>query len=192
MMKKIALTTALALSAFAHAADYKIDPHHTNARFAIDHFGASTNTGGFYGIEGTLSFDPQAGTGAVDVTIPLASLNTGNKDFDNHMKSADLFEAEKFPEMRFVSSKWHFEDGKVSQVDGDLTIMGKTHPVSLKASKFGCYDNPILKARVCGGDFETTLDRTQWGMNFLLEAGIPKDVHVMIQIEAAQVEEAKK
>lgn len=188
MMKKITLTTVLAVAAVAHGADYTIDPHHTNARFAIDHFGASTNTGGFYGIEGTLSFDAQADSGAVDVVIPVASLNTGNSAFDGHMKSADLLHAEKFPELRFVSSKWHFADGKVSQVDGDLTLLGQTHPVSLKATKFGCYDSPKLKTQVCGGDFETTLDRSLWGMNFLLEAGIPKEVQVNIQIEAAKKE----
>lgn len=186
MMKKIALSAILALAMTAHAAEFDFDPHHTNARFAIDHFGTTTNTGGFYGLEGSLTFDAEAGTGAVEVVIPVKNLSTGVEAFDNHLKSADLFDMEKHPEIRFVSSKWHMADGKVTQIDGDLTLLGQTHPVSLKASKFNCYDNPMMKKEVCGGDFHATLDRTQWGMNFLVDAGMSKEVELTIQIEAAK------
>lgn len=74
MMKKIALPAILGLAFAAHAAEFELDPHHTNARFAIDHFGTTTNTGGFYNLEGTLTFDAEAGTGAVEVVIPVKNL----------------------------------------------------------------------------------------------------------------------
>lgn len=186
MMKKIALSAVMAFAALAQAAEYEIDPGHTNVRFAIDHFATSTNVGGFYGLEGTVTFDEEAQTGSVDVAIPVKNINSGNKDFDGHLQSPDLFDAEKHPEMRFVSTKWHFADGKVTQVDGDLTLLGQTHPVTLTASKFNCYDNPRMKKEVCGGDFHTTLDRTQWGMNYLVDVGMTKDVDIAIQIEAAK------
>ena len=64
--------------------------------------------------------------------------------------------------------------------------MGKTHPVTLKATKFNCYQSPMLKTEVCGGDFETVIDRTQWGMNYLVNAGMTKNVKLDIQIEAAK------
>jgi polyisoprenoid-binding protein YceI len=119
LMKKTLFAGLLAVAAgAASAATYTIDSHHANARFAIDHFGATTNTGGFYNLTGTVAFDPKAQTGSVDVRIPVSSLNTGNARFDEHLKSADLFNAAQYPEMRFQSSKWHFKGNKVSSVEG--------------------------------------------------------------------------
>ena len=88
--------------------------------------------------------------------------------------------------MRFVSTKFHFSGGKVSAVDGKLPLLGKTHPVKLTANKFNCYQSPMLKTEVCGGDFSTTIDRTQWGMNYLVKEGMTKNVRIDIQIEAAK------
>ena len=62
----------------------------------------------------------------------------------------------------------------------------KTHPITLNATKFNCYDSPLLKTQVCGGDFETVLDRSQWGIDYLIDKGMSKDVKVVIQIEAAK------
>ncbi len=186
-MKKILFTAfTAALAAGAAAATYKIDPHHANARFAIDHFATSTNIGGFYNLNGTLQFDPAKRTGGIDLSIPVNNLQSGSTDFTQHLKSSDLFNAEKYPEIRFVSTRFHFKGNKVSRVDGNLTLLGQTHPVSLKATKFNCYQSPMLKAEVCGGDFETTIDRTKWGMDYLVSAGMSKNVKLNIQIEAAK------
>ena len=71
----------------------------------------------------------------------------------------------------------------------DITVtdkLGKTAPVTLKATQFNCYDSPMLKREVCGGDFETTIDRTQWGMNYGVEWGFPKNVRLVVQIEAVK------
>ena len=67
-----------------------------------------------------------------------------------------------------------------------ITLLGKTAPVTLKATQFNCYDSPMLKREVCGGDFETTIDRTQWGMNYGVEWGFPKNVRLVVQIEAVK------
>lgn len=186
---KIALT-ALALAGVAHAGTYEVDSYHTNARFAIDHFNTSTNVGGFYGLKGTLDFDLTAKTGKIDITIPVANLQTGSDAFTGHLKSADLFNAEKHPTMRFVSSKFNFvgkgKKAKLRSVDGHLTLLGQTHPVRLTATKFGCYNSPMLKTEVCGGDFSTTIDRTKWGMNYLVDVGMSKNVRIDIQIEAGK------
>ncbi|MDO5058565.1 MAG: YceI family protein [Neisseria sp.] len=186
-MKKTLLTVALSAAAsFAAAADYELDAAHTNARFAIDHFGTSTNVGGFFGLEGKMTFDAAKQNGKIDLVIPVAKLQTGSEHFTGHLKSADLFDAEKFPEMRFVSDKFHFKNGKVSRVDGKLTLLGQTRPVSLKAKKFNCYQSPMLKTEVCGGDFTAKIDRTQWGMNYLTDVGMSKKVRLDIQVEAAK------
>lgn len=183
-MKKYALLALAALSS-AHAATYKIDPFHTNVRFEIDHFGTSTNHAGIYGIEGQLEFDRAAQTGNVTVEFPV-KFNSGNEHFDGHLASADIFNVEKFATIKFVSKQFNFDGDKVKSVEGDLTLLGQTHPVTLNATKFNCYDSPMLKAEVCGGDFVAELDRSVWGVNYLVDVGVSKDVKVTVQIEAAK------
>lgn len=185
-MKKLAVLASLMAAATATASTYKIDPYHANARFSIDHFGTSSNVGGFYNLTGELKLDMEKLTAEIDVTIPVSSLQASSQEFTNHLKSADLFNAEKFPEMRFVSTKVNFDNQKITEVEGNLTLLGKTNPVILKATKFNCYDSPMLKTQVCGGDFVTSIDRTEWGMDYLVDVGMTKTVEIAIQIEAAK------
>ena len=170
----------------SNSTSYKLDPNHANVRFAIDHFGTTTNTGGFYGLTGDMEYNPAKRMGIINVDIPVNSLNTGSEAFDKHLKSGDFFDAEKYPTANFKSTKFHFKNGKVTKVDGNLTLLGKTNPVSLKATKFNCYNSPMLNAQVCGGDFETTIDRTKWGMDTYVKMGFAKDVKLNIQVEAVQ------
>ena len=122
-MKKTLLAILLSTSAgVVAAASYSLDPHHTNARFAADHHETSTNVGGFFLLEGKLQFDPAQKTGSVDIVIPLSKLNSGNPDFDQHLKTADFFNAEKFPEMRYVA--W---DVAITP-DGPTFIEGNSFP----------------------------------------------------------------
>ena len=67
---------------------------------------------------------------------------------------------------------------------GQLTLLGQTHPVTLKATQFNCYQSPMLKREVCGGDFETTIDRSQWGLNYGIDWGFTKNVRLVVQVEA--------
>lgn len=181
----VAAATALTTGA-AQAANYAIDPTHTFVTFEISHFGASTNRARFDKKQGTVEFDRAAKTGKVDITIDTTSVNSGTPQFDKHLQSADLFDAAKHPTIKFVSDKFSFNGDKVSEVSGQLTLLGKTAPVTLKATQFNCYDSPMLKREVCGGDFETTIDRTQWGMNYGVEWGFPKNVRLVVQIEAVK------
>ena len=186
-MKKIVLTALMAAAATtAASATYQIDPLHTNARFAIDHFATSTNVGGFYGLTGSLQFDQTKREGSVDLTIPVNSLQSSSSEFTEHLRSADLFHAAQYPHIHFVSTKFNYVGKKLTSVDGNLTMLGKTHPVKLKAEKFNCYNSPMAKAEVCGGDFSTTIDRSKWGMNYLVDAGMTKKVKLDIQIEAVK------
>ena len=181
----IALLASLGtLSVASNAATYEIDPNHANARFSVDHFGTSTNAGGFYGLTGIVDFDQKAKKGFVGVTIPISNLDTGNKAFNKHLKSADFFNVEKYPTAYFKSTEWQFDGDKVKAVKGNLTLLDQTHPVTLKATKFNCYDSPMLKTQVCGGDFETTIDRTKWGIDTYTDGGMMKNIKLNIQIEA--------
>lgn len=180
-----ALAGLSTVSVLGQAATYEIDPHHAHARFSVDHFGTSTNAGGFYGLSGIVEYAPEAKKGFVGITIPIGSLDTGIKAFDNHLKSPDFFNVEKYPTAYFKSTEWQFDGDKVTAVKGDLTLLDQTHPITLTATKFNCYDSPILKTQACGGDFETTIDRTKWGIDTFTDGGMMKDVKLNIQIEAS-------
>ena len=181
----VAAATALTAGA-AQAANYAIDPTHTFVTFEISHFGATTNRARFDKKQGTVEFDRAAKTGKVDISIDVTSVNSGTPQFDKHLQSADLFDAAKHPTIKFVSDKFSFNGDKVSEVSGQLTLLGKTAPVTLKATQFNCYDSPMLKREVCGGDFETTIDRTQWGVNYGIDWGFTKNVRLVVQIEAVK------
>jgi polyisoprenoid-binding protein YceI len=185
-MRTYLLAAAFGLSAFsaAQANTYAIDPTHTFATYEIGHFGTSTNRGRFDRKEGSVTFDRAAKTGKVDITIDLASVNTGVEPLNKHLQSKDFFNVADFPSARFVGDKFSFKGDKVSAVSGTLTMRGKTVPLTLKASNFNCYTNPMLKREVCGGDFETTLKRSQWGVDYGLEFGFPDDVRLLVQVEA--------
>ena len=181
-----ALAAAGLFTAAAHAApaNYAIDPTHTFATFEIDHFGASVNRARFDKKSGTVQFDKAGKTGKVEVMLDMNSVNSGTPGFDKHLKSADIFNTEKFPEAKFVSDKFVFDGDKLKEVTGQLTMLGVTKPVTLTAKQFTCYENPMLKREVCGGDFYATIDRTQWGVNYGIDWGFSKNVGLVLQIEA--------
>jgi polyisoprenoid-binding protein YceI len=190
-MKKtlLALTAASALfatAAQAQSATYAIEPTHTFVTFEIDHFGTSTNRGRFDKKEGTVQFDRAGKTGKVDITIDVDSVNTGTGPFNSHLKSAEILNVAAYPTARFVSDKFVFDGDKVKEVTGQFTLLGKTHPVTLKASKFNCYQNPMLKREVCGGDFEATIKRSLWGASYGLNYGFADDMRLVIQVEAVK------
>ena len=184
---RLAFAAALLVTAGpALAAQYEIDPHHTYVAFEIGHFGTSTNRAQFEKTSGSIDFDRSAKNGKVDVRVDTQSLHSGSAEFDKHLQSADLFNTAKYPEMRFVSDRFEFDGDRVARVHGQLTLLGKTAPLVLSSTQFNCYQSPILKAEVCGGDFEGNIDRTQWGMDYLVAMGMPKKVRLVVQIEAAK------
>jgi polyisoprenoid-binding protein YceI len=187
-MKNLLLTAALGLSLGvpALAATYAIDPTHTFVFYEIGHFGTSTNRGRFDRKEGTVQFDRAAKTGKVEISFDLSAISTGVAPLDKHLQGADFFDTAKHPSARFVGEKFVFSGDKVTEVNGTLTMLGKTQPVTLKATQFNCYMNPMLKREVCGGDFETTIKRSLWGMNWGLNMGVPDDVRLLIQVEAVK------
>ena len=179
----LAATLALAGTAHAQSATYNIDPTHTFVTFEVSHFGTSTVRGRFDKKEGSIQFDRAAKTGKLDITIDMASISSGVAPFDKHLQSADFFNVAAHPTARFTADGLSFDGDKLARINGTLTLLGKTGPVVLTASRFNCYDNPFFKRQVCGGDFETTIKRSQWGMVYGLP-GIPDDVKLTVQAEA--------
>jgi polyisoprenoid-binding protein YceI len=174
---------AAASAAHAESVTYKIEPTHTFIYFEAKHFGTSTARGRWDKKDGEITIDRAAKTGRAQITIDMASINTGVEPFNDHLKSKDFFNVAVNPKGFFVGDKFKFDGDKVTEVTGELTFNGKSGPATLKATNFNCYTNPQLKKDVCGGDFETTITRSQWDMKYGVPF-IPDNIRVLIQIEA--------
>lgn len=185
-LSALVLAAALAapMAASAEPVTYAIDPSHTSVMFEVLHFGTTTNRGRFQKNSGTVTIDRAAKTGKVDLTLDMAGINTGIAPFDKHLSGPDFFDVANHPTARFVGDTFVFDGDKVSEVRGQLTLRGATHPVTLKADRFGCFDHPMLKRQVCGGDFRTTIKRSLWGVNWGLPSGAPDETPLVIQVEA--------
>ena len=169
----------------AEAITYNVEPTHTYVTFEVRHFATSTNRGRFDKKEGSITIDRAAKTGKADITIDMTSISTGLALFDKHLRGENFFKAADFPTATFVGDKFTFDGDKVTAVAGTLTLLGKSQPVTLTGSHFNCYENPFVKREVCGGDFETTIQRSSYGMTYGLP-GIPDNIKLVIQVEAVK------
>jgi polyisoprenoid-binding protein YceI len=114
------------------AADYKIDPAHSSANFAVTHMGLSKVRGSFGSVQGTVSYDPaNVAATRVEATIDVNTVNTNDAKRDGHLRSPDFFETEKFPTMSFVSTKVESAGNGNLKVSGNLTMKGVSKPVVL-------------------------------------------------------------
>ena len=165
-----AITLGLAVASvatlsLAKPVAYQIDPTHTATVFAWNHFGFSTPSANFSDIQGTISVDnAKPANSAVNVTIPLSSLNTNVKALDDHLKNADFFDAEKYPNITFKSTKVQALGQNKYKITGDLTVKNVTKPVVLDAvlNKQGVH--PMTKAESIGFNATTSFDRSAFGV----------------------------
>jgi polyisoprenoid-binding protein YceI len=178
------LIAAAATTAHAESATYTIDPSHTFVTFEASHYGTSTLRGRFDKKDGAVTLDKSGKTGKAEITIDMSSVSTGVPPLDTELKNKQFFNAAEFSSAKFSADKFSFNGDKVTEVVGTLTLLGKTQPVTLRATNFNCYINPMLKRETCGGDFETTITRGQYGMSYGLNFGLPDAIHLLIQIEA--------
>ncbi len=167
MLKQLVISSALLLPVTALAAPvtYTIDPSHTYPHFAVSHLGFSTMHGRFDKTEGSIVIDQEAKTGSVKIVIDASSINTAHKKRDEHLRSPDFLNAAEFPEITFESTNVSI-DGESATVEGELTILGVTKPVTLDVSKISCGVHPFNKKEVCGFDATTSVNRLDFGMTY--------------------------
>ncbi|MDE1948962.1 MAG: polyisoprenoid-binding protein [Burkholderiales bacterium] len=180
------ISLGVAGAARAQVDSYTIDVTHTAVYYEYPHLDLSTNRGRFSVKGGTVQFDPAGRSGRVDLTIDTSSVNSGVVLMNRKMQGPDLFDSADFPTGRFLADRFEFDGDKLVAVQGQLTLRGRSNPVTLSARRFNCYFNPLLERRTCGGDFDTTIQRSQWGIDWGLGMGMPDAVHLLIQVEAIQ------
>lgn len=187
-MKKIAIPFLMStllgvVSAYGAPQSYLVDSRHTYPRFEVSHFGFSKHSGVFTKSTGNIVFDSAAKTGQVDIVIQAASINTGAEDLEKVLRSATFFDVEKYPQLTFRSQSLQFEGDRPSSVQGQLTMLGVTQPLTLTFENFNCGAHPVSKKEECGAHLTGTLKRSDYGMKSLLP-GIGDDVKLTVQVEA--------
>ncbi|EIJ44217.1 hypothetical protein BegalDRAFT_3399 [Beggiatoa alba B18LD] len=184
-MKKTLLSAVLlGLSTTVFAADtLTIDSTHTFPSFEINHMGFSTQRGRFNSTKGTVVLDTQKKTGSVDIVIDATSIDTGLAKLEEHLRGEDFFNVEKFPTLTFKSTSVNFKDDKPAFIEGNLTLLGTTKPVTLTVNYFNCGTNPITKKYHCGVDATTSIKRSEFGMSTYVPA-VSDEVKISIQAEA--------
>ncbi len=186
-MKRPLLAAALALAstvAFAAPLTYKIDANHTDVVASWSHFGFSNPIAHFGKVDGNITYDPaNVGASKVEVTIPLSGLNSHVGDFDDHLRSADFFDAEKFPTITFKSTSVKAAGKGKLKVTGDLTIKGTTKPVVLDVTINKTGVQPLAKREAAGFSATTTVKRTDFGLG-LYAPNVSDQVKLSITTEA--------
>jgi polyisoprenoid-binding protein YceI len=186
-MNRIVLASLAALigaSASAAPVTYTIDPNHTFPSFAADHFGGlSVWRGKFDTTSGKVVYDKDAKSGSIEVTVDMSSINFGMPKLDEHAKSAEMFDAAKYPTATFTGKFAKFNGANPTEIDGSLTMHGVTKPVTLKIDSFLCKINPMSKKEVCGADATGTINRADFGVDYGIKYGFKMDVKLEIQVE---------
>ena len=184
----ISATILLALPALA--AEWNLDTSHSSVAFEVRHMAISKVKGSFGEFAGTVSGEPgKPETFSVEATVQLASVDTGNGKRDDHLRSADFFDAEKFPTMTFKSTGVKM-DGDEGTLTGELTLHGVTKPVEFELEYAGMVDDPWGNTRM-GFSAETTIDRREFGLTWskALETGglvVDNDVEIELEVELVQ------
>jgi len=174
-----------ATSAIAAPTTYTVDPTHTSVTAESRHFGTSTVRSHFEAKSGSVTIDPDAKTGSATIDIDIASVMTGVPKLDAHLKSDSFFDAASYPDATFTGTTFTFDGDKVTSISGDLTMHGKTNPVTLTSTNYNCYLSPNFKKQVCGGDFETTVSRKLWDIKYLIPF-VSDETKLKIEIEAVK------
>jgi len=178
----------LALSDATAADNYKIDPAHSSVGFSVRHMGVSNVKGHFDEFVGSLALDNGTIQEAT-ATIRVKSLNTGIEKRDNHLRTADFFEAAKYPEITFKTKKVEKSGDQIVLI-GDFTMRGVTKELRLPVTLSGPVKDPQGNTRI-GLEAKTTVNRKDYGMKFnaVLETGglmVGDEVTIEINAEAVK------
>lgn len=166
----VALASSVTLAA---PVDYKIDPTHTATVFSWNHFGFSTPSANFSDIQGVIKVDnAKPANSSVNVTIPLSSVNTNVPALDKEFQEEAWFNAAKYPNITFKSTKVETKDKKHFKITGDLTVKGVTKPVVLDAVLNKQGEHPMAKVPAIGFNATTSFKRSDFGLgNYVPNVG---------------------
>ena len=176
-MKKISLSLALILFTLtAMAQTWVTDPAHSHLGFSIKHLMISTVSGNFKQFEiKAVTTKSDYSDAKIDVTAPIASINTDQEQRDTHLKSADFFDAKQFPTLNFKSTSVKIIKGNEYKLIGNLTMHGITKPVELDLIFEGKVQNPMNKKDIAVFTIKGLLKRSDFGIGTKFPAAMVGD-----------------
>jgi len=187
------IVTALPLAAFAAPESFSIDSFHSHPHFQVSHLGGFMNmTGRFDKMSGKIVIDVPAKTGTVDLAIETASVSTGDSDKgprprarDEHLRTPDFFNVAEFPRMTFKGAAARWTGEWPAAIEGQLTLLGVTKPVTLTVENWKCGPDPRTQGKryMCGGNASGAIKRSEFGMKFGV-GPIGDEIKLMIGVEA--------
>ena len=185
--------TLLASALFASAAlaapvTYEIDPAHTYPSFEADHMGLSVWRGKLNKNSGTVVYDKANGSGTVEVQMDLASIDFGLDAMNAWARGKDFFNAEKNPTALYKGRFEGATGGVPSKLVGELTLNGRTKPMTLTIHQLKCIPHPLHKRELCGADASGSFNREDFGLSAGKDYGFKMDVGLRIQVEAVAKE----
>ncbi|HBR69527.1 MAG TPA: hypothetical protein DEA55_09155 [Rhodospirillaceae bacterium] len=194
-MRRIALFTTMMmfLTGFSGAAQaqieqYTFDKAHTQILFFVDHLGFSKSHGEFLNFDGGFTFDRgEPAKSNVEITIKTASIDMNDQKWNDHMKNADFFNVEKFPNMTFKSTGIEVTGENTANITGDLTILETTKPVVLAVTHNKSGKHAFGEKFMAGFSATTNIKRSDFGMTYGLPM-VGDDVEIRIQVEGERVE----
>ncbi|MFT7772536.1 YceI family protein [Roseateles sp.] len=190
-MKRLSAILALLAAAIAQAApvNYEIDPTHTYPSFEADHMGLSVWRGKLNKSAGNIIYDKADGSGSVDVQMDLASIDFGLEAMNAWARGKDFFDlAGKPPAASFKGRFDGVTGGVPTRLVGELTLNGRTRPVTLALHQLKCMPHPMLKRDWCGADASGSFNREDFGLAAGKDYGFKMDVGLRIQVEAVAKE----
>ena len=188
-MKVLPLIALLAASlAQAAPVTYVVDPTHTYPSFEADHMGLSYWRGKLNKNSGTIVYDKANGSGSVDVQMDLSSIDFGLDAMNAWATSDKFFNVEKNPTASFKGRFDGATGGVPARVVGELTLNGKTRPMTLTVHQLKCMPHPLYKRDFCGADASGSFNREDFGLGAGKDWGFKMDVNLRIQVEAVAKE----
>jgi polyisoprenoid-binding protein YceI len=179
-----ALAMALGGSAGAEPVKYTLDPTHTFPMFEVSHLGFSTHRGRFNRTRGALVIDRAIRQGELSVIVEANSVDTGHEALEKVLRSDGFFDVERYPELRFQSSRFDFDGERLVGVHGVLTMKGVERPLSLKVDHFHCGRQLLQPRPVCGANATGMLLRSEINLDKYVGFGVGNEVRITIQVEA--------
>ena len=188
IIKPLIFSVLTLLMAGASAQVYNIDSSHTYPSFEADHMGLSIWRGKFTKTTGKIVLDRQSTTGGnVEIVIDASTVDFGHAKMNEKARGDEMFNVAKFPNVLFKSTALKYEGERLVMVDGEMTMLGITKPLSLRVTHFKCVLHPLHKREVCGADAHGRFDRSDFGMNIGLPRFSP-EIKLAIQVEGIKAD----
>ena len=184
------LVLALAAAGNARAERFAIDPVHTRIAFQVSHAGFSWPVGSFSQASGVLDFDKDDWSKArVDVRFPIGTLQLGDAKWQDKILDPTFFDAKRFPEARFVSTKVEPKGNDEAELIGELTLRGVTKPVTLQVKLNQLARHPLTFRRTAGFSATGTLSRKAFGIDNWAKV-VGDEVRLILEVEARRDKDA--